>query len=51
MSQGLNREFGALITRLIQKENLSKSEAKEAFVSVLNNDVTDMQQGAFIQRR
>ncbi|WP_457551079.1 anthranilate phosphoribosyltransferase [Desulfobacula sp.] len=48
MSQTLNREFGAIITRLIQKENLTRNDAKQAFVSVLNNDVTDMQQGAFL---
>lgn len=48
MSQTINREFGALITRLISKENLTRTEARKAFVSVLNNDVTDMQQGAFL---
>ena len=48
MSQTLNKDFGALITRLIQKENLTRSETKNAFVSVLNNDITDMQQGAFL---
>ncbi|MCD4675484.1 MAG: anthranilate phosphoribosyltransferase [Desulfobacula sp.] len=48
MSQILNREFGTLITRLIQKENLTRNEAKKAFVCVLKNDVTDMQQGAFL---
>ena len=48
MSQTLNREFGTFITRLIQKENLTRNEAKQAFVCVLKNDVTDMQQGAFL---
>ncbi|MBU0462737.1 MAG: anthranilate phosphoribosyltransferase [Proteobacteria bacterium] len=48
MSQTSNREFGAIITRLIQKENLTRNEAKQAFTSVLNNDITDMQQGAFL---
>jgi len=48
MSQTLNKEFGTIITRLIQKENLTRNETKQAFVSVLNNDVTDMQQGAFL---
>jgi len=48
MSQTLNREFGTIITRLILKENLTRNEAKQAFVSVLNNDITDMQQGAFL---
>ncbi|WP_299976994.1 anthranilate phosphoribosyltransferase [Desulfobacula sp.] len=48
MSQTSNREFGAIITRLIQKENLTRNEAKKSFASVLNNDITDMQQGAFL---
>lgn len=48
MSQTLNKNFGALITRLIRKENLTRSEAKNAFISVLNNEVTEMQQGAFL---
>ncbi|WP_300460102.1 anthranilate phosphoribosyltransferase [Desulfobacula sp.] len=48
MSQTKNRDFGTIITRLIQKENLSRNEARQAFVSVLNNSVTDMQQGAFL---
>ena len=48
MSQTLNKEFGKIITRLIQKKNLTRNEAKKAFVSVLNNDITDMQQGAFL---
>ena len=48
MSQTSNREFGAIITRLIQKENLTRNEAKQAFTSVLNNEITDMQQGAFL---
>lgn len=48
MSRTLNKEFGSIITRLIQKENLSRNESKKAFVSVLNNDVTEMQQGAFL---
>jgi len=46
--QDQNREFGAIITRLIKKENLNRDTAKDAFISVLNNDVTDMQQGAFL---
>jgi len=48
MSQTLNKEFGTLITRIIQKKNLTRDEAKNAFVRVLNNEVTDMQQGAFL---
>jgi anthranilate phosphoribosyltransferase len=48
MSQTVNQEFGTIITRLIQKENLTRNDAKNAFVSVLNNEITDMQQGAFL---
>ena len=48
MSQTLNRELGAVITRLIQKENLSRKESESAFISLLNNEVTEMQQGAFL---
>lgn len=48
MSQTLNREFGAVITRLIQKENLTRKESESAFISLLNNEVTEMQQGAFL---
>ncbi len=48
MSLELNKEFGAIITRLISKENLTRSEAEYAFTVVLNNQVNDMQQGAFL---
>jgi anthranilate phosphoribosyltransferase len=48
MSQTLNRKFGTIITRLIQKKNLTRSETTQAFVSILNDEVTDMQQGAFL---
>lgn len=48
MSQTLNREFGALITRLIQKKSLTRKESEDAFISLLNNDVTEMQQGGFL---
>ena len=48
MSQTSNRELGATITRLIQKENLTRNEAKQSFASVLSDEVTDMQQGAFL---
>src|SRR3989339_1627192 len=48
MSQALNREFGAIITRLIQKEHLTRKESELAFISLLNNQVTEMQQGAFL---
>jgi anthranilate phosphoribosyltransferase len=48
MFQSLNCEFGAVITRLIQKENLTRKESERAFISLLNNEVTEMQQGAFL---
>ncbi|RLB92790.1 MAG: anthranilate phosphoribosyltransferase [Deltaproteobacteria bacterium] len=43
-----DKEFGALITRLINKENLTRKEARQAFITVLNNETNDMQQGAFL---
>ena len=43
-----NRHFGTLITRLINKEDLSREEAREAFTTVLQNETTEMQQGAFL---
>ena len=48
MSMQTDRQFGAIITRLISKENLSREEAKGAFISVLGNETTEMQQGAFL---
>ena len=48
MSEQINRDFGLVITRLIQNENLSRNDAKQAFTTVLNNETTDMQQGAFL---
>jgi len=43
-----NKAFGQVITRLIAKKKLSKEEAYDAFCMVLNNEVSDMQQGAFL---
>ena len=43
-----NKHIGELITRLIAKENLSREESYEAFRMILDNEVTDMQQGAFL---
>ncbi len=43
-----NQELGGIITRLIDKENISQQESHEAFCMVLNNEVSDMQQGAFL---
>ncbi len=43
-----NRAFGALITRLINKDNLSREEAYSAFSTILSNTTTELQQGAFL---
>ncbi len=48
MSVQANKAFGALITRLINKESLTRQEAHEAFCTILNNQTTPMQQGAFL---
>lgn len=48
MQTAMNRDFGGLITRLVQKEDLSRKEAKGAFYTILKNETTDMQQGAFL---
>ncbi len=42
------RDFAKTITRLINKENLSRDEAFEAFSIILNNETSEMQQGAFL---
>lgn len=43
-----DREFGRFITRLIQKDNLTRREAHSAFRSILKDGTTEMQQGAFL---
>ena len=43
-----DREFGHLINGLVQKENLTREEAREAFCKVLGDETTEMQQGAFL---
>ncbi len=43
-----DRQFGVLITRLIQKEDLTREEAKAAFSQILQDKTTAMQQGAFL---
>ncbi len=48
MDRALNKAFGQCITRIISGTNLSKEESYWAFCRVLNNEVTDMQQGAFL---
>jgi anthranilate phosphoribosyltransferase len=41
-------DFGKLITRLINKENISREEAYTAFSKILNNQTSEIQQGAFL---
>ena len=48
MDMEKNRELGQIITKLIAKENLTQEEAYEAFRMVLANEVSEMQQGAFL---
>jgi anthranilate phosphoribosyltransferase len=48
MDMEKNRELGQIITKLIAKENLTQDEAYEAFRMVLANEVSEMQQGAFL---
>ena len=48
MDLEVNREFGQTISRLINKEDLSSEEAYQGFCRILKNEVTDMQQGAFL---
>lgn len=42
------RNFGMVITKLINKENLTRQEAFNAFSVILNNETSEMQQGAFL---
>lgn len=48
MSPQHHKQFGTLITRLIQKQHLTREEAREAFAAVLGNTTSDLQQGAFL---
>lgn len=43
-----NKDFGALISRLIDKQDLTRDASREAFTTMLQNATTDMQQGAFL---
>lgn len=48
MSAENNKAFGEIITRLINKENLTREQSYQAFLTVLNNTTTELQQGAFL---
>ncbi len=43
-----NRVLGDIITRLIAKTDLTRDESFSAFQMILNNEVSQMQQGAFL---
>ncbi|NNG02383.1 MAG: anthranilate phosphoribosyltransferase [Desulfobacteraceae bacterium] len=43
-----DRAFGTLISRLINKEDLSRDEAKNAFCRMLGDETSEMQQGALL---
>jgi glycosyl transferase family protein with helical bundle domain len=42
------RQFGAMIGRLIRKEDLSRAEAKECWRQICMREQPDLQQGAFM---
>jgi len=42
------KKFGSVVTKIINKEGLSREEAKEVFTQILANEPTEMQQGAFL---
>lgn len=49
MEQKLDmKEFGALISKLVRKEDLEREESEKAFLSLLADEQTPMQQGAFL---
>ncbi len=48
MSLEKEKQFGNYISRLIGKEDLSREETTSAFYTILNNETTEMQQGAFL---
>ncbi|MFW5989631.1 MAG: anthranilate phosphoribosyltransferase [Desulfosudaceae bacterium] len=48
MPADTDRQFGATITRLTRRQDLSRDEAVRAFTTILNDDTTAMQQGAFL---
>lgn len=43
-----DRNFGAVITRVLRGEELSRSQARDAFRVVLDDATSEMQQGAFL---
>ena len=48
MSEDRIKDFGSMITELMQGRNLTRSEACEMFRQVLMNEQPYLQQGAFL---
>nr|WP_231927030.1 anthranilate phosphoribosyltransferase [Dehalococcoides mccartyi] len=48
MDENRVKNFGAVISRLISKENLSREEVKDCFSQIMRNEQPDLQQGAFM---
>lgn len=48
MSREKAKEFGSVISRLIQSKNISRNESKAMFSQILRNEQSDMNQGAFL---
>ncbi|UNC93349.1 anthranilate phosphoribosyltransferase [Candidatus Contubernalis alkaliaceticus] len=48
MSKGDVKEFGAVISKLIKKENITREESRDMFYEILDNAQSDMHQGAFL---
>lgn len=48
MEKNTMKEFGAIITKLINKEDLSREEARDSFLQIMADEQTPMQQGAFL---
>ncbi len=42
------REFGAVITRLTRREDLTRAESRECWRQIIANEQPDLQQGAFM---
>lgn len=43
-----NKSFGSVIAKLIRKEDLAKQETAECFRAIIQNEQSEMQQGAFL---
>lgn len=48
MSAEKAKAFGTVVAKLINSQNLTRSESREMFFQILNNEQSDMQQGAFL---